>query len=160
MAGVCVCIDDILVSGSSEEAYLQKLDEVLHRLNEVEICLKKEKCTFRMSEAEYLVHRITSQGLQPSQEKVGAIREAPTPKKVAELGGFLGLVNYYGKFLQNPSSKMNPLYKLLKKGAEQKWSSEQETAVKQVKKMFYSPKLLYHYDGRKLIQLSWDASPY
>ena len=160
MAGVCVYIDDILVSGSSSEAHLRKLDEVLHRLKEAGLRLKKDKCRFMMSEVEYLGHRITRQGLQPSQEKVRAIREAPTPKKVAELRAFLGLVNYYGKFLPNLSTTLSPLYKLLKKGAEWKWSSEQEAAVKQVKKIFDSPKLLDHYDGSKPIQLSCDASQY
>ena len=69
-------------------------------------------------------------------------------------------MNYYGKFLPNLSTTLSPLYKLLKKGAEWKWSSEQEAAVKQVKMMFDSPKLLDHYDGSKPLQLSCDASPY
>ena len=113
-----------------------------------------------MSEVEYLGHRITSQGLQPSLEKVRAIRGAPTPKKVGELRAFLGLVNYYEKFLPNLSTALSPLYKLFKNGVEWKWSSEQEAAVKQVKKMFDSPKLLDHYDGSKPLQLSCDGSPY
>ena len=83
-----------------------------------------------MFEVEYLGHRITGQGLQPSQERVRAIREVPMPKKVAELRAFLGLVNYYGKFLPNLSTRLSTLYELLKKGAEWKWSSEQEAAVK------------------------------
>ena len=109
---------------------------------------------------EYLGHRITSQGLQPSQEKVQAIRDAWTPKKVMELRAFLCLINYYGKFLQNLSTTLSPLYKLLKKGTEWKWSAEQEVAVKEVKKMFDSPKSLDPYDRSKPLQLSCDTSPY
>ena len=103
---------------------------------------------------------ITSQGLQPSQEKVKAIREAPTPKNVAQLRALLGRVNYYGKFFPNLLTTLSPVYKVLKKGTEWKWSSEQETAVNQVKKIFYLSKLLDHYDGSNPIQLSCDASLY
>ena len=122
--------------------------------------LKKEKCRFLMTEVEYLGHQITSQGLQASHEKVQVIRDAPTPKKVTELRAFLGLINPYGKFLPNILTTLSPLYKLLKKEAEWKQSSEQEAAFKQVKRMFDSLKLLDHYNGSKPLQLSCVASPY
>ena len=152
IAVVCVYIDAILVTGSSEEEHLWRLDKVLHRLDEAGICLKKEKCRFRVPDVEYLGNCITCQGLQPSQEKVRAIREAPTPKKVEELRAFFDLIKY-----PNLSSILSPLYKLY--GAEWKWSSEQEAAVKQVKKMLDSTKLLDHYDRSKPLQLSCDVSP-
>ena len=52
-------------------------------------------------EVEYLGHRISAEGIYPLPEKVRAVREAPTPKDVSQLRLFLGLVNYYGKFLPN-----------------------------------------------------------
>ena len=59
-------------------------------------------------EVEYLGHKISSKGLQPSEHKVAAITDAPAPRDVSELKSSLGMVNYYGKFFA-------PLYLLLRK---------------------------------------------
>ena len=101
---VCVYIDDILVIGSTMEEHLHHLEEVLSHLERTGMRLKKGKCVFLMPEVEYLGHRISSQGLQPSESKVRAISEAPSPKNVAQLRSFFGLVNYHGKFLANSST--------------------------------------------------------
>ena len=50
---------------------------------------------------EYLGHKISAQGLQPSMKKVRAIMEAPQPVNITQLKLFLGMLNYYGKFLPN-----------------------------------------------------------
>ena len=65
---------------------------------------------------EYLGHIIDAEGLHPTEEKVKAIREAPKPKNVGELRSFLGILNYYGRFLCNFSTKLAPLQDLLRKG--------------------------------------------
>ena len=118
MTGVCVYIDDILVSGSSEGAHLQKLDEVLHRLKEDGIRLMKEKCRFKMSEVEYLGHRITSQGLQPSHKKVRSIREATMLKKVAELHeSILGSRELLWKIPSESVKYIEPTLQAVQKGS-------------------------------------------
>ena len=107
---VCVYIDDILVTGASEQEHLQTLDEVLTRLGEAGLKLKRSKCFFLQMSEEYLGHNISAEGLRPTQEKVCALTEAPSPKSVSQLQSFLGLVNYYGKFLPNLSSTLAPLH--------------------------------------------------
>ena len=97
-------IDDILVTGKSEEEHLQTVDEVLSRLEAAGLRLKRDKCTFMLPSVEYLGHTILAEGLQPTTEKVRAIVDAPAPQNVSQLRSFLGLVNYYGKFLPNLSS--------------------------------------------------------
>ena len=67
----------------------------------------------------YLGHRITAEGIQPSPDKVKAVQEAPTPQDVSQLKSFIGLVNYYGKFLPDLSNLLAPLYRLLQK--DTKW---------------------------------------
>ncbi len=74
---VCVYIDDILVTRKSEADHLQKLEEVLQRLSKVGMKLKRSKCQFMLPEVEYLGHQITKEGLQPTEEKVKALKEAP-----------------------------------------------------------------------------------
>ena len=64
---------------------------------------------------EYLGHNISAEGLRPTNEKIRAITEAPVPKDTTQLRAFLGLLNYYEKFLKNLSNLLAPLYKLLEK---------------------------------------------
>ena len=61
----------------------------------------------------YLGHRISADGLQPTKEKMRAISEAPAPLNFTQLRSFLGVVNYYSKFLPNLSTMLAPLYRLL-----------------------------------------------
>ena len=54
-----------------------------------------------LQEVEYLGHKLSREGLKPSTEKIKALRQAPTPKDLTQLKSFLGLVNYYSRFLPN-----------------------------------------------------------
>ena len=110
---VAVYIDDILITGRSEEEHLRVLDEVLQRLEKAGMRLKKSKCTFLSQSVKYLGHKISKEGLQPTEDKVRAITCAPKPNNVSQLKAFLGLVNYYHKFMPNLSTILSPLYKLL-----------------------------------------------
>ena len=107
---VVVCIDDILVAGKSQEEHLANLAQVLQQLEDAGMRLKKEKCSFCLPEVEYLGHSNSAEGLCPSVTKVQAITDAPKPSKVSELKSFLGLVNYYAKFIPNLATTLAPLY--------------------------------------------------
>ena len=157
---VSVYIDDVLVTGRSDEEHLKTLDMVLTRLEEAGLRLKKNKCAFLLPSVEYLGHKITKEGIQPTEEKIRAIREAPTPENVAQLRSFLGLINYYAKFLPQLSSTLSPLYRLLQKEVKWAWESAQDKAFRAAKSQLASSKLLVHYDVKEDIILSCDASPY
>ncbi len=155
-----VYIDDILVTGSSEDEHLSHLESVLHKLKVAGMRLKKKKFLFMAPEVEYLGHLISQKGLQPTKEKVKAIAEVPRPHNVSELKAFLGLLNYYGKFLPNLATTMAPLYQLLHKTTVWKWGATQEKAFGAAKELLQSPQLLVHYDCVKDLVLTCDASPY
>ena len=89
-----------------------------------------------------------------------AIAEAPRPKNITELKAFLGLLNFYGKFLSNLATTVAPLYRLLQKKTEWQWGPAQEKAFGEAKELLQSPQLLAHYDSEKDLVLSCDASPY
>ena len=157
---VCVYLDDILVSGKTEQEHLANLHEVLTRLESAGLRLKREKCSFCQPEVTYLGHIISADGLKPSPNKVKAVSDLPSPSKVSELKTFLGLVNYYAKFLPDLATKLAPLYKLLKREEPWNWSIEQETAFQDVKKLLLSSQILAHFDDTKPIVMACDASPF
>ena len=125
---IAIYLDDILISGTSEEEHLKTLEIVLGRLQDAGLKLKRDKCLFMRSSVVYLGYLIDADGLHPMPDKVKAILEAPEPTNVTELKSYLGLLNYYGKFLQNVSSILHPLYSLLQKSATWKWSQGQREA--------------------------------
>ncbi|XP_034549867.1 uncharacterized protein K02A2.6-like [Notolabrus celidotus] len=157
---VAVYLDDILITGATEQGHLANLEQVLKKLSDAGLRLKRSKCVFLVPSVTYLGHKITAEGLCPLEDKVRAIKEAPSPKSVTELRSFLGMVNYYGKFLPDLSQVLSPLYKLLHSDVKWQWSKEQENAFSEVKELLHSAKVLVHYDPDKEITLSCDASPY
>ena len=113
---VCVCIDDVLVTGTTEQDHLANLTEVLY-----------VACPLRdaTSQVHYLGHTVSSEGIQSTQEKVRAIRDTPAPTDLHQLKSFLGLLNFYAKFLPNLSTVLAPLYSLLQKNRPWSWGPEQ-----------------------------------
>ena len=156
----CIYLDDVLVTGNTQESHLANLEAVLSKLQTAGLRLKRSKCTFMRSSVEYLGHQISAKGIQPTEDKVRAIKDAPVPTNVTQLRSFVGLVNYYGKFLPNLSSILAPLYTLLQKGAQWKWGAQQEKAFSTVKSQLTSDCLLVHFDPQKPLILACDASPY
>ena len=157
---VAAYLDDILITGEDDQEHLRNLDAVLCRLETAGLRLKQSKCAFLTAEVVYLGHRINKEGLQPTSDKVRAVREFPTPGKVATLKSFLGKLSFYSKFLLNMSGTLAPLYALLQKNTP--WSSgrSQRTAFQAAKEALLSNSLLVHFDSNKDITLACDASPY
>ena len=158
ISGVCVYLDDILVSGKDEKDHEKNLDLVFTVLSDAGLKLKREKCLLAQDSVTYLGHIIDSRGLRPVKKKVEAIHKAPEPKNVAELQSFIGLLCYYSKFLPNLSTVMAPLYELLKKDVPWDWGKEQSLAFKQCKTLLHCDSLLVHYDPDKPLVLACDAS--
>ena len=154
---MCVYLDDIPVTGKTTEEHLAHLAEVLRCLKEAGMKLKREKCAYLLHSVEYLGHVITKDGLRTADSKVEAVIRAPAPRNISELRSFLGLINYYGKFLPSLATVLSPLYSLLQKAVCWNWGSSQARAFDEVKKLLLSSRVLVH--SLPLI-LSSDASPY
>ena len=133
-----------MVTGASEEEHLERLEQVLHRLQEHGIRLKQEKCYFMQQSVQYLGHRVDAEGLHATDDKLDAITKAPSPKNITELRSFFGLINYYGCFIQNLSSLLHPLNNLLSKDTPWKWSKECAEAFCRTKEKIVSPNVLVH----------------
>lgn len=152
--GVSTYIDDILISGATIEEHLQTLDIILQKLETVGLKLNKSKCFFLHPRVEYLGHIIDKDGLHPTMEKVLAIREAPNSRNVSKLRSFFGIINYYNRFLQNLSTKLAPLYRLLQKYTPWTWGSNEDKAFEAAKRALQDNSLLVHYDETKPLVLA------
>ncbi|CAK1585814.1 unnamed protein product [Parnassius mnemosyne] len=157
--GVHFLLDDILITGKDDAEHLDRLHQVLQRLQDAGLTLQKNKCSFFKDEISYLGYVINRNGLKKSPEKVKAILEAPIPTNVNQLQSFLGLVNYYRGFVPNASSILSPLYQLLKKGIKWKWSKVENEAFDNIRKILSSEQVLTHFNPNETIILTVDASP-
>ena len=106
----------------------------------------QEKCEFLLTSVEYLGHRIGKDGIQALKSKTDAIVNAPVPRNVQELRSFLGLLNYYGKFIPNLATVLHPLNSLLRADMKWVWTKECGEAFNQAKLKLTSAEVLAHYD--------------
>ena len=141
--------DDIQVSGPSERDHLCNLEKVLSCLEESGLKLKLSKCSFLLSSVEYLGHRNSAAGIQPTEDKKKAILQAPAPKNVTQLKSWLGLLNYYSKFLPILSATLS-----------WSWESSQQVAFSKAKELLTSASVLVHYEPDRELVLACDASEY
>ena len=135
------------------------LEEVLKRLQDHGIVLKKSKCFFLQDSVEYLGHIIDAEGLHTSPKKVEAVLQAPKPTNQHQLRSFLGLLQYYGKFLHNLSTLLSPLNALLQ-DTPWKWTKECDQAFIDAKSALASAAVLVHYNPKLPLRLATDASAY
>jgi len=108
----------------------------------------------------YLGHKVSKEGIQPLDDKVEVIINAPAPKNVSELKSYLSMMNYYQKFLPNLSSMLAPLDELLRKETRWHWGKEQMQAFQKSKEFLKSSRLLVHFDSQKELTLACDTSQY
>ena len=157
----CVCKQgDILVGGNDWQENLKILAEVLDRLRKYNLYLKLSKCEFSKPEVVYLSLKISAVGLQPVEEKINAVKKAPTPRNVSELRSFPRMVQYNHSFLPGLASMLAPLHKLFQKGMKWEWTHDCQKAFEACKEGLTSDSLLVHHDLNRELRLACDASSY
>jgi hypothetical protein len=111
MLNVCVVVylDDILVYSKDDEQHEQHVRQVLQRLRDHKLYARPSKCAFFVDTIEYLGHIVGPDGVKPNPTLVKAIVEFPEPRTKKQLQSFLGLANYYRKFVKNYSKISLPL---------------------------------------------------
>ena len=160
LEGVQCILDDMIVTGKTEQEHLKNLDNVLSRMQRFGLRANLNKCYFFKENVTYCGHEIGSDGLKKSQDKIDAILKVKKPENVTQLRSFLGLVQYYGKFLQNLATEARPLNELLEKTRKWKWTDQCDAAFENIKKLVTSDQVLTHYDPALSIRLACDASPF
>ena len=156
-----VCyLDDILITGQDDKEHLTTLQKVFERLHQWGLRLKESKCSFMTNSVNYLGYIVDAEGLHTAPDKIDAIRNAPRPENLHQLRSFLGLVNYYGKFLPLLSTTTHPLNQLMQANQKWKWSEDCEIAFTKLKEQLCSKPVLIHYDPSLPLKLACDASQY
>jgi len=98
---VAVFVDDVLVGTEMEEGYNEIVEEVLRRLKENDLYVKLEKCTWKVRKIGFLGIVIGPSGIEMEKEKVDGVLSWLEPRNVKDVRKFLGLVNYYRRFIKN-----------------------------------------------------------
>lgn len=158
--GTACYLDDVLIAGKDLPECYKRTKEVLNALSKHGIRVNVAKCVFFQERVQYLGHEIDQHGLHPTANKVKAILEAPKPSNVTQLRAFLGLVNFYAKFLPNLAGQLEPLHQLLRKGSIWQWSRQCDECFRRCKQLLTKETVLELYDVKKEIQLTCDASAY
>ena len=107
---VFVYLDDILVASKSMEEHRVHLAQLFQRLQDYGLVLNPAKCVFAQPELKFLGHRVSAEGITPAADRVQAIRDFPQPKTVRQLMEFLGMFNFYKRFIPGAAAVLSPLF--------------------------------------------------
>jgi hypothetical protein len=151
-------IDDIIIFSPDLDSHWIHLAEILTRLRKAGLYAKLEKCEFCVPFIDFLGHRISSNGIFMDPKKISSILEWPTPTCVKDIQSFLGLANYYRRFIPNFAKLAHPLNALLRKDSEILWSEEAEESFNTIKSKFTSAPVLAYPDRNLPFMVETDSS--
>jgi len=155
---VCVYLDDILIYSKNVEEHLQHLQAVLAILRKERLYAKLSKCEFLKSAVKFLGHIVGRDGVKVDPDKVAVIQRWATPCNVKEVRSFLGLANYFRKYIQGYSKLVAPLICLTKPNVKWVWGPDQKEAFETVKFALTNAPVLTLPDLNKTFTVISDAS--
>ena len=135
-------LDDVIVYGKDFEEHLSRLKEVLGRIRQAQLKLKPKKCHFFHEEVTFLGHVISKDGVLPNPDNVKKIVEWPVPKNVTEVRAFLGMGNYYRRFIKDFAKEVQPLTKLTKKQQPFMWTKDCQLSFEKIKHVLLGPEIM------------------
>jgi hypothetical protein len=133
---MCVYLDDILIYSKTLAEHEDHLKKVLQVLRENEFYVKLSKCDFEKKELKFLGHMVGADGVKVDPAKTQVVKDWPVPQNVSHVRSFLGLANYFRKFLPAYAIVTAPLIKLTRKGlvwGPDTWTPECQEAFEKVK---------------------------
>eukprot|EP00253_Pinus_taeda_P030551 PITA_30551 len=159
---VVVYLDDIMILSQSWEEHLHHIRQVLQTLRQDKLCANLEKCTFGMTQVQYLGHIIDERGVHVDPTKIQVIQDWPSPTTMIELCSFQGLANFYRRFVLEFSHITWPLSQVTKGGAKAKyfWSESQQKAFTELKYCLCSALMLALPDLQQPFEVETNASDY
>jgi hypothetical protein len=157
---VIVYIDDILIYSQTEQDHIKNVRQVLELLRKNKLYGKMSKCEFFKESVEYLGHIISSKGITTDPKKVLSIKEWPQPRNLKELQSFLGLCNYYRRFIADYSRIATPLTDLTHKDTPFHWTTQTTEAFEELKKRMTKAPVLCIPNAELPFTVTTDASDF
>lgn len=153
--------DDVIIFSKNIEEHYKTLNTVLKTFDEYGVIVNRDKCELCKEKITALGYEIDESGIKPSPEKLEVINNFELPNTEADLHNFVGLANYYNRFIPACSLILAPLYKLFteKKKCKKlvKWTDDEKRAFEEAKKQLNNV-CLTHPDPAKEISIMTDAS--
>ena len=157
---VVVYLDDLLIFSENLDDHVSHVREVLSRLRKFKLYAKASKCIFHSNSLEFLGFVVSSDGIRMAEDKLTAIKNWPTPRKVKDVQSFLGFCNFYRRFIKSFSEISGPLSDLTKKNVEWVWSSRCQDSFERLKFSVLSAPSLNHPNFDLPFVLETDASDF
>ena len=157
-----VYLDDVIIFSNSVEEHIRHVDEILTALEEAGVTLKISKCRFFTKQVEYLGHFISPGSLEADTTNAKCLKDAAPATTKTEVRSFLGMANYYRRFIEDFTRKSAPLNELLLKDSPDKFelSPAQTAAFSQLIEEILSPRILALPRKDRPYSVDTDASNY
>ena len=149
--------DDILVASCSPEEHHQHLRQLFQRLSDNGLVINPAKCVFRKPEVSFLSHTISADGIRPDISRVDAIRNFPVPTDKKALHQFVGLINYYHRFVPHCADILQPLHQVLSADSFS-WDQHAQKAFEQAQQTLSEAVMLVHPQPYAPTCVTTDAS--
>jgi hypothetical protein len=155
---VVVYLDDILIYSKTEEEHRKHVQIVLDLLRKEKFYACPDKSTFAQQECKFLGHIIGKDGVKVDPKKIEAVRDWPIPKNQHQVRSFLGLANYFRRFIQGFSTLAAPLSALTRAKATYEWTPKCHEAFEGIKHALTHAPVLASPDSLKPFTVVCDAS--
>ena len=153
-----IYVDDCLCYSNNIQTHLDHLEALLNNLNKANITVNLTKSQFFRQEISFLGYRLTTRGIQATDDKIKAIMDFPAPKNPKQLKGFLGLTNFYNRFTSKYAEATQPLHELLKRGRKFSWTKELCDCFQRFKNLFVDTVILRFPRPNQRYYIQCDAS--
>jgi len=157
---VVAFVDDVLVGTETEEGHDKIIEEVLKKLEENNLYIKPEKCVWKVWKIRFLGVVIEPNRIEMEKKKVDGVLSWPEPRNVKDVRKFLGLANYYRRFIKDFTQVARPMNMLMRKDIKWKWRREQQKTFNELKRIFTTRLVLAAPDLDKEFRVEADALNY
>ena len=149
---------DVCIGAAIESELNKKVGEMIQALQMAGMTLNERKCVLRTNEISFLGYRISEDGVRPDRRLIDRVLAIQPPTNKKELESFIGLVNYYGRYLDKFAERIESLTQPRRRNVPFKWEKPQEDAFQDIKRALAAYPMIQIFDPKKITTVTTDAS--